>query len=354
LTILVTGAAGFIGSALCRHLVAAGASTVVGLDKLGYAASPEALDGLPATGRFRLVRLDVCDRQGLDALFREIRPSAVVHLAAETHVDRSIDDPGIFVQTNVVGTYTLLEVCRAYVGRRGADPNFRMLHVSTDEVYGSLGMEGAFTEDTPYAPNSPYSATKASADHLVRAWGRTYGLPVLVTNCSNNYGPYQFPEKLIPLMIIKAFRGEPLPVYGTGTNVRDWLHVDDHARALVEVLKRGRLGEKYNVGGGAERSNLDVVRSICSVMDDLHPLPGGRAHETLITFVQDRPGHDHRYAIDGSKLERDLGWLASKSFAGGLRTTVEWYLANASWWGPIMAERYRGERLGVQPVGVGV
>ena len=346
--LLVTGGAGFIGSALCRKLARSGDDLVV-VDKLTYAASVEALEDLPGSGRLDLCRVDVCDRPALDRLLAEHRPDAVVHLAAETHVDRSIEGAAPFLQTNVVGTYTLLEAALAYwTSLAGpARDGFRFLHVSTDEVYGSLGATGAFTEESPYAPNSPYAATKAAADHLVRAWQRTYGLPTLISNCSNNYGPYQFPEKLIPLMVIKALAGEPLPVYGTGGNVRDWLHVDDHADALHTILRRGRVGEKYNVGGNAERTNLEIVEAICATLDAVAPRPDGRPHATAIAFVDDRPGHDHRYAIDPRKIAAELGWRPRVAFEAGLAATIRWFVDHRPWWEGIRAGRYAGQRLGL-------
>jgi dTDP-glucose 4,6-dehydratase len=347
--ILVTGGAGFIGSAVIRHLVRDGEAAVVNVDKLTYAATPEALEDAAKSPRYAFAKVDICDGAALRRVFAEHRPDAVMHLAAESHVDRSIDDAADFVQTNVVGTYRLLETATAWwrelEGRARRD--FRFHHVSTDEVFGSLGAEGLFTEETPYRPNSPYSASKAASDHFVRAWHHTYGLPVVTSNCSNNYGPYQFPEKLIPLMIISALQGKPLPVYGKGDNVRDWLHVEDHARALAAVLTQGRAGETYNIGGNSEQRNIEVVGMICDLVDALRPGAGGESCRRLITFVDDRPGHDLRYAIDASKAARELGWTPQESFASGLRKTVTWYLEHEDWWRGILARRYQGERLGL-------
>ncbi len=347
--ILVTGGAGFIGSAVCRYLIRETNTTVINVDKLTYAANLDSLAEIADDPRYRFEKVDITDMPGVDRVFREHRPDAIMHLAAESHVDRSIDGPAPFIQTNILGTYTLLEVARRYWDElEGARKSrFRFHHVSTDEVYGSLGPEGLFREDTAYAPNSPYSASKASADHLASAWHKTYGLPVLISNCSNNYGPYQFPEKLIPLTIINGLEGKPLPVYGTGENVRDWLYIDDHARALHLVLTEGRLGEGYNVGGNAQRRNIDVVRKICALLDRLIPDARYRPHEALITFVADRPGHDMRYAIDASKVKRDLGWEPSETFETGLEKTVGWYLDNRIWWERIRSGVYHGERLGL-------
>jgi dTDP-glucose 4,6-dehydratase len=345
LKILVTGGAGFIGTNLVRHLLGEGAD-VVNLDKLTYAGSNPPLGAVAAPGRYALEVADIVDRGAVAAILERHAPDAVMHLAAETHVDRSIDGPDDFIRTNLVGTFELLEAVRTYWERLPAERRrgFRFHHISTDEVFGSLGPEGQFTETTPYAPNSPYSASKAGADHLVRAWHHTYGLPVVTTNCSNNYGPWQFPEKLVPLTILNALEGKALPVYGKGENVRDWLHVEDHARALSLVLRRGRIGETYNVGGGAERRNIDLVRLVCAVLDEVHPQ--GRPHDRLIAFVTDRPGHDLRYAIDDRKLRSELGWAPQESVETGLRKTVLWYLANRDWWGPVRSGVYRGERLG--------
>lgn len=347
--ILVTGGAGFIGSALVRRLIGGTPHAVLNVDKLTYAASPASLPDVENDPRYQFRRIDICDAAALGDAFLDFRPDAVMHLAAESHVDRSIDDPAVFLETNTIGTLRLLEAARAYWNGLDAEAHarFRFHHVSTDEVFGALALDAMpFTEASGYDPRSPYSASKAAADHLVRAWGHTYGLPVLITNCTNNYGPYHFPEKLIPLMILKALRGEPMPVYGRGENVRDWLHVDDHVEALITVLERGRPGETYFIGGGAERSNLSVVTAIAKLVDEVAaPLPSGRPRTDLITFVPDRPGHDLRYAIDASKIARELGWRPARSFEEGLRQTVEWYAANASWWQPL-TRRYGGARLG--------
>jgi dTDP-glucose 4,6-dehydratase len=346
-TYLVTGGAGFIGSALVRQLIAQTDHRVVNVDCLTYAGNIESLGEAREHPRHAFHRVDICDAAALRGVFETEQPDAVLHLAAESHVDRSIDGPAAFVTTNVVGTFTVLEEALRYwrgasAARRGT---FRLIHVSTDEVFGSLGDSGYFTEETPYAPSSPYSASKAGSDHLARAWCRTYGLPVIVTNCSNNYGPYQFPEKLIPLTILKAIGGESLPVYGRGENVRDWLFVEDHVLALRAVLARGEPGGTYNIGGGCELRNIDVVRAICGVLDELRPDPRG-PHERLVEFVADRPGHDYRYAIDASKVRRELGWSPREDFASGLRKTVQWYLDNATWTERVRSGAYRGERLG--------
>jgi dTDP-glucose 4,6-dehydratase len=335
LRILVTGGAGFIGSAVCRHLVGRLGAEVVNLDRLTYAANPASLAQIATDPRHRFVQGDIEDRALLDALLEEFQPDAVLHLAAETHVDRSIIGPDAFIQTNIAGTYQLLEAARVYWNALPGErrERFRFLQVSTDEVYGSLGSQGYFTETTPYDPSSPYSASKAAADHLASAWHRTYGLPVLITNCSNNFGPCQFPEKLIPLMILNALEGEALPVYGDGGNVRDWLYVDDHVRALIRVLESGRVGETYNVGARNECSNLSLVRRLCSMLDELRP--EGRPHERLITYVTDRPGHDRRYAIDPTKIETELGWHPELAFEDALRETVAWFLENPVWWQPL-------------------
>jgi dTDP-glucose 4,6-dehydratase len=347
--LLVTGGCGFIGSAFVRLVVGEHGHEVLNLDKLTYAASPEALEAAGENPRYRLLHADVCDRRAVAAALADFRPDAIVHLAAESHVDRSIDAPGAFVATNVVGTYTMLDAALAYWrdlpdDRRQA---FRFIHVSTDEVYGSLGPEGRFTELSRYDPNSPYAASKAAADHFARAWHRTFGLPVIVTNCSNNYGPYQFPEKLIPLTIIKCLAGESLPVYGTGENVRDWIFVEDHASGLLAALTSGRVGEGYNFGGGSERRNIDVVRAICAAVDAELPGTAAGGRERLITFVTDRPGHDARYAIDDGKARAELGWEPSRGFDEGLVQTVRWYLDRRDWWEAIRAGRYAGVRLGL-------
>ncbi|OCC02471.1 dTDP-glucose 4,6-dehydratase [Labrys sp. WJW] len=345
--VLVTGGAGFIGSAVVRLLVGEGDVEVLNFDKLTYAGNPHSLRSIAGSRNYRFMRGDITDRLKLDAVMMTFRPNAVMHLAAESHVDRSIAGADDFIQTNIVGTYTLLEAARAYwrtLSGRERDA-FRFLHVSTDEVYGSLGSDGLFTETTRYDPSSPYSASKAASDHLARAWMRTYGLPVLISNCSNNYGPYHFPEKLIPLVILNALEGRTLPVYGDGSNVRDWLFVEDHARALWTIVRTGRPGETYNVGGRSERSNLSVVETICDVLDGL--VGGSRPRRDLIAFVPDRPGHDQRYAIDAGKLEADLGWRALETFESGIRHTVQWYLDNDWWWRPIRSGVYAGERLGL-------
>ena len=346
--VLVTGGAGFIGTSVVRHLLAAGAG-VVNLDKLTYAGSNPPLGALGEGGRYALEVADIADRDALARIFAQHRPDAVMHLAAETHVDRSIDTPDDFIATNLVGTFSLLEAARTYwEGLAGeAKARFRFHHISTDEVFGSLAKtEARFHEDTPYRPNNPYAASKAGADHLARAWHRTYGLPVVTTNCSNNYGPWQFPEKLIPLMILNALEGKALPVYGAGDNIRDWLYVGDHAAALWLVLRQGRLGETYNVGGGEERSNIELVRLLSRLLDEALPQSPHRPHERLIAFVEDRPGHDLRYAMDDTKLRRELGWRPSETLESGLRRTVRWYLDNRAWWQPIRSGVYRGERLG--------
>ncbi len=345
-TLLVTGGAGFIGSALVRYLIRHTDQRVVSVDKLTYAGNLESVASIEEDPRYAFEQVDICDADEVARLFETYRPAGVMHLAAESHVDRSIDGPGAFIQTNLVGTYTLLNAARAYWKDLGEDARaaFRFLHVSTDEVYGALGDEGFFTEETPYDPSSPYSASKAGSDHLARAWHHTYGLPVLVTNCSNNYGPYQFPEKLIPVVILKALGGQPIPVYGKGENVRDWLFVDDHVKALVRVLEQGTPGETYNVGGHNEWKNLDVVREICRLMDEFRP--EGAPHADLITFVTDRPGHDLRYAIDATKIKRELGWTPEETFETGLRKTVRWYLDNQTWCDNIRSGDYRLERLG--------
>jgi dTDP-glucose 4,6-dehydratase len=348
-SVLVTGGAGFIGSAVCRRLVARG-YRVINLDKLTYAADLASLREVDQSDRYLFRRGDICDGHAVMALLAEERPDAVMHLAAETHVDRSIDGPGVFVETNVAGTVTLLNAALDYWrGLKGGQrQRFRFHHVSTDEVFGELRLDsGVFTEETPYAPSSPYSASKAAADHFVRAWQKTYGLPVVLSNCSNNYGPFHFPEKLIPLVILNALEGRELPVYGDGQTVRDWLYVDDHAAALELVLTRGAPGESYAIGGRSERSNLTVVETICDLLDSKSPLSGGKSRRDLIRFVPDRPGHDRRYAIDPGKIERELGWRASESFESGLERTIDWFLANEWWWRPIRERKYSGQRLGV-------
>ncbi len=345
--VLVTGGAGFIGSAVCRYLVKERQLSVLNVDKLTYAGVPESLKEIEDSPLYLFAKADVCDKQAIGGLFSEFQPDAVMHLAAESHVDRSIDGPAAFIETNIFGTYNMLECAREYWNslddQRKRD--FRFHHISTDEVYGSLGEEGLFEETTPYDPRSPYSASKASSDHLVMAWFHTYGMPVVVTNCSNNYGPYHFPEKLIPLVILNALDEKTLPVYGKGDNIRDWLYVEDHARALVTVVETGRLGETYNVGGRNERTNLEVVETICRILDELKPRDEG-SYLDLITFVADRPGHDKRYAIDATKLETELGWKAQENFDTGIRRTIQWYLDNDWWWRPIREGRYSGERLG--------
>jgi dTDP-glucose 4,6-dehydratase len=342
--ILVTGGCGFIGANFIHQWLASEREPVVNLDKLTYAGNPQSLHGAQDDARYQFVHADIGDFEAVSACLQQTRPRAIVNFAAESHVDRSIHGPEDFVQTNVVGTFRLLEAARAYWSALpgAAKGDFRFLHVSTDEVYGSLGPgEPAFRETTPYAPNSPYSASKAASDHLVRAYHHTYGLPVLTTNCSNNYGPYQFPEKLIPLMILNALAGKPLPVYGDGLNVRDWLYVADHCAAVRAILARGRVGETYNVGGGNEMANIDVVRGLCGILDELRPRPDGRRHETLVTFVKDRPGHDRRYAIDAGKLRSELGWTPGETFATGLRKTVHWYLDNPAWVASVTSGDYR-------------
>jgi dTDP-glucose 4,6-dehydratase len=348
-TIIVTGGAGFIGSAVVRHLIAHTESRVVVLDALTYAGNLDSIAEAAGSPRYVFEHVDIRDAAAVRRVIAEHRPRAILHLAAESHVDRSIDGPAAFIETNVVGTFNLLEAARDHW--HALDPadrdRFRFHHVSTDEVYGSLGETGYFTETTPYAPNSPYAASKAASDHLARSWHHTYGLPVLVTNCSNNYGPFQFPEKFIPHMILCALEGKPLPVYGDGGNVRDWLYVEDHVRALLAVLERAAPGEVYNIGGRNERRNIDVVSRICDLLDELRPRADGRSYREQITFVEDRPGHDRRYAIDASKIERDLGWRPEETFESGLRRTVEWYLDHEEWWSRIRSGAYRGERLGV-------
>ena len=349
--IIVTGGAGFIGSAVVRHIIENTQDNVVNVDKLTYAGNLESLESVENNPRYAFEQVDICDAKALARVFEHHQPDAVMHLAAESHVDRSIDGPAAFIETNIVGTYTLLEAARAYWNSLNDERKaaFRFHHISTDEVYGDLeGTDDLFTETTPYAPSSPYSASKASSDHLVRAWLRTYGLPTIVTNCSNNYGPFHFPEKLIPLMILNALDGKPLPVYGNGQQIRDWLFVEDHARALYKVVTEGKVGETYNIGGHNEKANIDVVRTICSLLEELVPnKPKGVAkYEDLITYVKDRPGHDVRYAIDAAKIGRELGWKPQETFESGIRKTVEWYLNNKKWWSRVLDGSYNRERLG--------
>ncbi|MEE3106953.1 MAG: dTDP-glucose 4,6-dehydratase [Pseudomonadota bacterium] len=347
--VLVTGGAGFIGSAVVRHIIETTELTVVNVDKLTYAANLSSLASVAGSPRYTFERADICDGTQMSALLVSHRPDAIMHLAAESHVDRSIDGPAAFIETNIVGTYALLQAARGYFDTltEAARARFRFHHISTDEVFGSLGDAGLFTENTRYDPRSPYSASKAASDHLVRAWGETYGLPVVLSNCSNNYGPYHFPEKLIPLIIIKGLAGEPLPVYGRGENIRDWLHVEDHARALLAIVTRGRVGASYNVGGHNEVTNIEVVRRICGLLDELAPHAGGTAHSDQITFVTDRPGHDFRYAIDASKISRELDWRPTETFETGLRKTVAWYLERRDWWEPILAGKSATARRGL-------
>ena len=348
-SILVTGGAGFIGSALIRELLATTPHSVINLDKLTYAASLEALEPVAQNPRYFFEQVDIGDAVELARVFRQHRPSGVIHLAAESHVDRSIDGPGEFIQTNIAGSFTLLQASLAYweTLEAGAKQQFRFHHVSTDEVYGTLGDTGFFSETTPYAPNSPYAASKAASDHLARAWHHTYGLPVVITNCSNNYGPYQFLEKLIPLMIVNAIDGKPLPVYGDGSNVRDWLYVIDHVQALIKVFSDGVPGQQYNIGGHNEKRNLELVETLCDLLDEMLPESPHRPHRGLIRFVQDRRGHDQRYAIDAGKIERELGWTPRETFESGIRKTVAWYLENLEWCREIQARRYSGQRLGL-------
>ncbi|MCT8003868.1 dTDP-glucose 4,6-dehydratase [Sphingomonas sanguinis] len=346
--IFVTGGAGFIGSALVRHLIENTTHEVLNFDKLTYAGTLSTVERVADSNRYRFVQGDICDAEVVRAAIAEFRPDVITHLAAESHVDRSIDGPGAFVQTNVVGTYTMLAEARSYWLSLDdeAKAAFRFHHISTDEVYGTLGDTGLFTEDTPYDPRSPYSASKAGSDHLVSAWGHTFGLPVLITNCSNNYGPYHFPEKLIPLMIAKALDGEALPIYGKGDQVRDWLYVEDHVRALQAVFERGEPGRTYNVGGHNERQNIEVVKTLCAILDELHPRADGKPYADQMTEVADRPGHDKRYAIDASRIGTELGWTPAETFETGIRKTVEWYLANEAWWRPLVAAK-ASERRGV-------
>jgi dTDP-glucose 4,6-dehydratase len=349
LRILVTGGAGFIGSALVRHLIRDTAHEVLNVDKLTYAGNLASLDPIANSPRYRFVQGDICDQAAMAAAIAEFRPQVITHLAAESHVDRSIDGPAEFIQTNIVGTFSMLSAALDYW--KGLDEAekaiFRFHHISTDEVFGTLADDGYFTEETPYDPHSPYSASKASSDHLVRAWHDTYGLPVIVTNCSNNYGPYHYPEKLIPLVILKALAGENLPVYGKGLNVRDWLFVEDHARALTTVFEKGVIGQSYIIGGRAEKTNIDVVLKICETLDTVRPRADGKKYAEQIGYVTDRPGHDHRYAIDPSKLERDLGWKAQESFDSGIARTVNWYLDNEAWWRPLVEQQQAVKRVGL-------
>ncbi|ADJ29164.1 dTDP-glucose 4,6-dehydratase [Nitrosococcus watsonii] len=348
--LLITGGAGFIGSAVVRHFLAATDRGVINVDKLTYAGNPESLEDLASHPRYEFVHADICQRESMAQIFARYQPEAVLHLAAESHVDRSIDSPAAFIDTNVTGTYILLEAALEYWRKlaKSAQARFRFHHVSTDEVFGSLGATGLFREDSPYQPNSPYAASKAASDHLVRAWHHTYGLPVLITNCSNNYGPRQFPEKLIPLMVLNGIEGKSLPVYGAGDNVRDWLYVEDHVRALEIVLDKGRPGETYNIGGHNEKTNVEVVELICQLLDELFSQSSHRPHRSLITFVADRPGHDRRYAIDAGKIARELGWRPRETFETGLRKTVQWYLDNQNWCRRVQDGSYCRERLGTK------
>ncbi|CCN47633.1 dTDP-glucose 4,6-dehydratase [Vibrio nigripulchritudo MADA3029] len=349
--ILVTGGAGFIGSAVVRHIIEDTENSVVNLDKLTYAGNLDSLESVASSERYRFEQVDICERLELQRVFEQHKPDVIMHLAAESHVDRSIDGPSEFIETNIIGTYNLLEVARSYYNQLDAvsKESFRFHHVSTDEVYGDLeGTNDLFTETTSYEPSSPYSASKASSDHLVRAWQRTYGLPTLVTNCSNNYGPYHFPEKLIPLMILNALEGKSLPVYGDGKQIRDWLYVEDHARALYKVATEGKIGETYNIGGHNEKANIEVVQTLCSLLEELVPeKPEGISnYSDLITYVKDRPGHDVRYAIDASKIQDELSWTPEETFESGIRKTVEWYLSNQKWWSRVLDGSYARERLG--------
>ena len=350
-TILVTGGAGFIGSAVIRNILSSTDFTVVNIDKLTYAGNVDSIPDADSNKRYHLEIIDICDKSAIEAVFEKYKPNAVMHLAAESHVDRSIDSPDEFMQTNIIGTFNLLVASRSYFQTLDDDAKstFRFHHISTDEVYGDLeGVDDLFTEQTSYAPSSPYSASKASSDHLVRAWGRTYGLPTIITNCSNNYGPYHFPEKLIPHVILNAISGQPLPIYGDGSQIRDWLYVEDHAQALLQVVSQGEVGETYNIGGHNEKKNIEVVEAICDFLEELAPIKpkGVSNYRDLITFVKDRPGHDARYAIDASKIERELGWVPEESFETGLRKTVQWYLENKQWWERVLSGAYRLERIG--------
>ena len=344
--LIVTGGLGFIGSAVVRHYAASTANEVLNIDKCTYAGNPASVTKFADNANYQHLRADIADAAAMAVAFEQFRPEAVLHLAAESHVDRSIDEPGDFIQTNLVGTFTLLQAARNYWDKlpKSQQTDFRFIHVSTDEVFGSLGDTGSFSETTPYNPNSPYSASKAGSDHLARAWHHTFGLPVIVTNCSNNYGPYQFPEKLIPLVTLKAIAGEALPVYGAGTNIRDWLYVDDHVSALACVLEKGMPGETYNIGGQCELTNIDVVKAICTILDEHHPQRA--PHKNLIQHVQDRPGHDFRYAMNTDKICAELGWTPAENFATGIEKTVNWYINNTDWWQSILDGSYRLERLG--------
>jgi dTDP-glucose 4,6-dehydratase len=354
LRILVTGGAGFIGSALVRHLVQNTPHSVLNVDALTYAGNLQSLATVAESDRYDFIQANICDTAKIAEILRSFKPDVVTHLAAESHVDRSIDGPAAFIETNLVGTFSMLSATLDYWRAldSAAQDHFRFHHISTDEVFGALGADGFFTEETSYDPRSPYSASKAGSDHLVRAWHHTYGLPVLITNCSNNYGPFHFPEKLIPLMIIKCLAGENLPVYGAGDNVRDWLYVDDHVRALQAVFEKGQVGDSYMIGGRSERTNIAVVEAICDTLDQLSPKADGRSYRNQITFVSDRPGHDFRYAIDATKLENELGWKPRHSFEDGIKATVQWYLDNRTWWEDIMSGAYQGDRLGLQKAGV--
>ncbi|MBT5868156.1 MAG: dTDP-glucose 4,6-dehydratase, partial [Nitrospinaceae bacterium] len=348
-TFFITGGAGFIGGNFILNLIGSNLGKVINYDKLTYAGNLDTLASIEDNPHYIFEQGDICDRGKLATLFEKYKIDYIIHFAAESHVDRSIESPGDFIQTNVVGTYELLEATRGYWRglNKTLQDSFRFLHVSTDEVYGSLGETGLFTEETPYAPNSPYAASKASSDHLVRAYGKTFNLPVLTTNCSNNYGPYQFPEKLLPLMITKALAGEPLPVYGDGKQIRDWLFVEDHCRAILEVLKQGRIGQVYNIGGHNEKTNMDVIHTLCAILDEMVPDSPYRPHQSLTRFVEDRPGHDRRYAIDARKIKKELGWVPQESFETGLRKTVRWYLDHNNWVTRVLSGAYRGERLGL-------
>lgn len=349
MNILVTGGAGFIGSAVCRYLICETACSVINIDKLTYAANLNSLHDIADNPRYRFYQLDICDGEGVSDVLRRHQPDAIIHLAAESHVDRSISGSAAFINTNIVGTFALLEAARTYWEALRGEPRdrFRFLHVSTDEVFGSLSAEGEFTETSPYDPSSPYSASKAAADHLATAWYRTYGLPVLASNCSNNYGPFQFPEKLIPLTITNALIGRELPIYGSGANIRDWLYVDDHATALVALIEKGDLGESYNVGARCERTNRAIVHDLCDLLDRLSPQTSKTSHRDAIRYVTDRPGHDFRYAINPAKIEREIGWHPRETYNSGLEKTVRWYLANEQWWLPLRQSRYDGDRLGL-------